>query len=167
MSKKKAKNPNNIILPLIAAALVITAMVIVFVLPEKSNNAEVADPDKSFIQIDTADLSSDHVSFIRLGGDSKIELLARKGDDGNPRVALGTCQSCNGSPGAYYTQEGDLLKCNNCGLTFPVSVLDEPGGGCHPIMIDEDMITTTANGITIDKEKLHKYEGLFAKVEAH
>ena len=167
MSKTKAKNPNNIILPLIAAVLVITAMVIVFVLPEKSNNAEVADPDKSFIQIDTADLSSDHVSFIRLGGDSKIELLARKGDDGNPRVALGTCQSCNGSPGAYYTQEGDLLKCNNCGLTFPVSVLDEPGGGCHPIMIDEDMITTTASGITIDKEKLHKYEGLFAKVEAH
>ncbi len=53
------------------------------------------------------DLSSDKVSYLRYSEDSRIELLAIKGEDGRPKVALGTCQSCNGSPYAYYVQSGN------------------------------------------------------------
>ena len=168
MSKKKTDGKiNKYILPAAAVVLAIIALVVVFVSPKKSDSTVTADPDATLIQINVADLSSDQITFIRLGGDSKIELLARKGEDGQVKVALGTCQSCNGSPGAYYTPENDLLKCNNCGLTFPLSVLDQPGGGCHPIMIDEDMIHVTDTGVAIDTEKLLKYENLFEKVKAH
>ena len=112
-------------------------------------------------------LSSEKVSFIKVSKDSRIELLSRLGDDGAVKVALGTCQSCNGSPGAFYTQEGSELKCNNCGLTFPVSVLDSPGGGCHPIMIKKELLQYEGKDLVIDLEGLSAYEVLFSKVADH
>ncbi|MBQ9609696.1 MAG: DUF2318 domain-containing protein [Lachnospiraceae bacterium] len=113
------------------------------------------------------ELSEDKVSFIKVSEDSRIELLAKKDTQGNAKVALGTCQSCNGSPGAYYTQVGNELQCNNCGLTFPISVVEEAGGGCHPIMIDEAGIEYTDDGLIIDMSLLAQYEYLFEKVAEH
>ena len=113
------------------------------------------------------ELSEDKISFIKVSEDSRIELLAKKDAKGNAKVALGTCQSCNGSPGAYYTQVGDELQCNNCGLTFPITVVEEAGGGCHPIMIDEAGIKYTDDGLIIDMSVLAQYEYLFEKVAEH
>ena len=112
-------------------------------------------------------LSSERISFIWVSDDSRIELLTRVGDDGMVKATLGTCQSCNGSPRAYYTQEGDKLKCNNCGLTFPISVLDNPGGGCHPIMLDETLLQYQGNDLVMDLSSLLAYEYLFSKVVNH
>lgn len=117
--------------------------------------------------ISTDLLRTDQVSFIRPVSGSRIELLARLGDDGKVKAALGTCQSCNGSPMAYYTQVGDLLRCNNCGQTFPLSVLDTPGGGCHPIMIDAAVLTETGDGLLVDTDLLGQYEPLFSRVAEH
>ena len=106
--------------------------------------AESSSDDNTFentLIINKDDLSNDQITFISPIKGSKIELVVRLEDDNTAKVALGTCQSCNGSPGAYYTQEGDLLKCNNCGLTFPLNVLDEPGAGCHSITLDENVIS--------------------------
>lgn len=112
-------------------------------------------------------LSSDRVSFIRVAEDSSIELPARIGEDGRIKVALGTCQSCNGSPRAYYTQEGDVLKCNNCGLTFPLSVLDAPGGGCHPLLFSSSFVQESEEEIRLNLEALLQCESLFEKVASH
>ena len=95
------------------------------------------------------------------------ELIATLDDSGAVQAALGTCQSCNGSPGAYYTQEGDLLQCNNCGLTFPLSVIGTSGSGCHPILIDEAAIQRSTDGIVIDGAAIALYEPLFATVREH
>lgn len=127
--------------------------------------AELSEEGKLVIRAES--LSPEQVSFIRVSENSRIELLARLGDDGTVKAALGTCQSCNGSPGAYYTQEGDKLKCNNCGLTFPVSVLDSPGGGCHPIMLDGESVKYEGNDLKIDLRGLSVYEELFSKVADH
>ena len=117
--------------------------------------------------INTADLSEDTISFVRADEESKVELIAIKGEDGTPKVALGTCQSCNGAPGAYYTQTDDMLQCNNCGLTFPLSIIGEDGTGCHPIMLDESLISETADGLVIDKAGLLAMEALFQGVADH
>ena len=132
-----------------------------------SVNAPVVDTDEEHLIILAESLKTDVVSFIQLSPDSKIELLARKGSDGSVKIALGTCQSCNGSPYAYYTQEENFLICNNCGQAFPIEVLDQPGGGCHPIMIDESIISPVKGGISLDIKGLKEYEPLFAKVENH
>lgn len=176
------------ILPLAAGIMAVLALAVVLFIPRstdkggtgpitpKADQAGVtaqstetaAEPDgEGNLVIYSDRLSSDRISFIRISEDSRIELLARLGDDGKVKAALGTCQSCNGSPGAYYTQEGDLLKCNNCGLTFPISVLDSPGGGCHPIMLDEELLQYQGSDLKIDLNRLSAYEDLFSKVADH
>ena len=119
------------------------------------------------IVIKAEDLSSEKVSFIRIAKDSKIELLAILDEDGEVKISLGTCQSCNGSPYAYYVQKGNRLICNNCGQAFPLSEIGKKGGGCHPILIPEEIVTKTEDGITLDTEAVMEYEKLFEKVIAH
>ena len=81
----------------------------------EAEKSDLFKPDEEGnLRILAESLTTEKISFIRPSEESKLELLARKDGDGNVRVALGTCQSCNGSPMAYYTQEGDLLRCNNC-----------------------------------------------------
>ena len=165
------------ILPGVAAAAALIALLLTVLLPGAKPDAEpVAEAVASvYAQQDGAgnnvirrsDLSSDQVSFIRIAEDSNIELLARLGDDGGISVALGTCQSCNGSPWAYYTQEGDVLKCNNCGVTFPLAVLDAPGGGCHPMMFSSSFVQESEEEIRLNLEALRQCESLFAKVASH
>ena len=163
MAKKKW------ILPGVAALMVVAAILVVALMPGKNaGRGSLAERNQNGdIVVRGKGLFSDKVAFFRVAEDSGIELLARIGEDGGVKVALGTCQSCNGSPGAYYTQEGNLLKCNNCGLTFPLSVLDSPGGGCHPIMIDPSIIRETQDGVVLDASALLQYEYLFEKVAAH
>lgn len=162
------------ILPAIACVVVIAAIVVFAAVPGSSEKTgdtagQTAEslPSGGVLQISAEDLSADEVSFIRLSDDSKIELLARLGEDGMPKISLGTCQSCNGSPGAYYTQMDGELMCNNCGLTFPVSVVGEESEGCHPISIDPSLVTITEDGISANVDDLRVYEELFESVEAH
>ena len=134
----------------------------------EEEKSDLFTPDEEGnLRITAESLKTDQISFIRPSKDSKLELLARKGDDGKVKLALGTCQSCNGSPKAYYTQGGELLKCNNCGQTFPISVVDHPGGGCHPIMIDEKLIKEIEGGIQLNMDELKIYEPLFLRVAEH
>lgn len=185
---KVSKKTTAVILPLIALIMAALALIIVFFVPKntgKGNSIQAnAGEDKAEVSVQDANtvtgldeegnlviyadrLSAEQISFIRISEDSRIELLARSGDDGKAKAALGTCQSCNGSPGAYYTQKGSELKCNNCGLTFPISVLDTPGGGCHPIMLSEEIVRYEGNDLVIDLKGLSAYEELFSKVADH
>ncbi len=184
----KSKGKITWFLPIASVIMVALMLVIVFFVPKNTgtekdatdpanevNTGSVSQTSGSVSEINGdgnlviyADrLSSEEVSFIRVSENSRIELLARSGDDGTVKAALGTCQSCNGSPGAYYTQKNDELVCNNCGLTFPVSVLDSPGGGCHPIMINEELMTYEGSDLVIDLEGLSIYEELFEGVADH
>ena len=155
------------ILPTAAVAAVAAALLVVALVPGKKTGAGAPVQEDGKLIIQESSLSSDQVSFIRIGEDSRIELLARIGDDGHIKVALGTCQSCKGSPWAYYTQKDNLLMCNNCGLTFALSVLDAPGGGCHPITLDSSIVKEGEGHVEISLDALLPYESLFAKVASH
>lgn len=158
------------ILPGIAALAAVIAIAVTVALPagDRTTDSAYAEQDgDGNVVIRKSALSADQVSFIRIAEDSNIELLARLGDDGGISVALGTCQSCNGSPRAYYTQEGDVLKCNNCGLTFPLAVLDAPGGGCHPLMFSSAFVQESEGEIRLNLEALLQCEPLLEKVAAH
>ncbi len=60
-----------------------------------------------------------------------MQLIALKSDDG-VRVAYNTCQSCAGSPYAYYEYEDGILTCQNCGFTFSLDAVGAVSGGCNP-----------------------------------
>ena len=184
---KNTKSNKGWILPAVAGVLAVAALIVVLFVP-KNGSKDTGEPGSEPVRENNPEptveavsamdgnghmtiyadkLSSERISFIRVSDDSRIELLARVGDDGMVKAALGTCQSCNGSPRAYYTQEGGKLKCNNCGLTFPISVLDNPGGGCHPIMLDETLLQYQGNDLVMDLNGLLTYEYLFSKVADH
>lgn len=156
------------ILPITAAIIVIAAAVILIAVPKGgSSDNQTLQSDDGRVYIQASELSEDKITLLKVAEDSKVELVAIKDAQGTLRVALGTCQSCNGSPGAYYSQNGDLLQCNNCGLTFPLSIIGADGRGCHPIMLDESQIAETSTGISIDREYLLGFEALFANVAEH
>ena len=61
-----------------------------------SDSDVITGSDKDLL-IRKTELSTEKVSFIRPIEESKIELLARIGEDGEIKIVLGTCQSCNRS----------------------------------------------------------------------
>ena len=76
--------------------------------------------------------------------DVTIGLLAVRNSEGKVIVVVNTCQSCGGSPYAYFVQVGDKIQCQNCGNLFAIDELDNlVPDGCNPIAIED---RTDSNG---------------------
>ncbi len=75
---------------------------------------------------------SDEPSFVDWEQDGQaMQLIALRDGDG-ARVAYNTCQSCAGSPYAYFEYEDGVLQCQNCGFTFELDSIGAVTGGCNP-----------------------------------
>ncbi|AEY66228.1 DUF2318 domain-containing protein [Clostridium sp. BNL1100] len=94
-------------------------------------------------------------------GKTNMEVLAVKASDGTIRTAFNTCQVCNGSPRAYYKQEGDVIVCQNCGNRFSMDMIEQQRGGCNPIPIYRENKKEDPENITIPKEFIENNKGLF------
>ena len=75
--------------------------------------------------------------------------------------AFNTCQNCTPSPKAFYTQEGDVLKCENCGFTFAAEEVGIVHGGCNPWPIDG--VEITADTVVIPAAALDAMKASFAR----
>ena len=69
------------------------------------------------------------------------------------KVVINTCQSCGGSPYAYFVQVGNKIQCQNCRNMFAIGDLDNlVDNGCNPIQVEDKQ---TKDGIiTIKTEQL-------------
>ena len=56
------------------------------------------------------------------------------------RLAYNTCQSCAGSPYAYFEYKDGLLTCQNCGNQFGLDSVGEVVGGCNPLPVGESSV---------------------------
>jgi uncharacterized membrane protein len=77
---------------------------------------------------------------------TKIKYFAVKASDGSIKTAFDACDVCY-SKKKGYTQEGNLMKCNNCGKTFAIDALGKEnitGKGCWP-----GYLPNTTNGDSI------------------
>ncbi len=95
-------------------------------------------------------------------GKQNMEVLAVKASDGTIRTAFNTCQVCNGSPRAYYEQEGDVLVCQNCGNRFEMDMIEQQRGGCNPVPIFLEDRKEDEASITISSEYIAQNKGLFS-----
>ncbi len=104
---------------------------------------------------------TDEVTYISYKVDGVIiGLLAVKDSNSNVRVVINTCQSCGGSPNAYFIQIDNKIQCQNCGNIFQIDDLgDLKDGGCNPIAI-EDM-KETEDQIIIGVEQLKNLKDKF------
>ena len=91
-----------------------------------------------------------------------MQLIARKDDAGNARLAFNTCQSCGGSPYAWFEDLGDgNLQCQNCGLTFPLDTVGtEKAQGCNPVTITD--FTVEGDTVTVPAALLAQNAARFA-----
>lgn len=94
-------------------------------------------------------------------GSKNMEILAVKAGDGTIRTAFNTCQVCNGSPKAYYKQEGDILVCQNCGNQFSMDMIEQQRGSCNPVPIYKEDKTEEGDNIVISKAFIEQNKDLF------
>ena len=83
-----------------------------------------------------------------------MQLIARRDETGAVRLAFNTCQSCGGSPYAWFEYLGkNVLQCQNCGLTFSLdSVGTTKAAGCNPVTITE--FTVDGDTVTVPQSVL-------------
>ncbi len=60
-----------------------------------------------------------------------IRYFIIKSSDGVIRAAFDACDVC-WPENKGYTQQGDVMVCNNCGRRFPSARINEVHGGCNP-----------------------------------
>jgi len=82
-----------------------------------------------------------------------------KGTDGNIHGAMDACDVCYPLKKGY-SQSGELMKCNNCGKTYPINSLgkDNTAGGCWPSHIAMKIVD---GNVVINKSDLDAKAYLF------
>lgn len=89
-----------------------------------------------------------------------VQLVALRDKNDAVHAAFNTCQSCSPSPKAYYEQDGDVLKCANCGFTFSPEGVGVTHGGCNPWPIEGVEIGESA--ITAPEASLNDMAKVFS-----
>lgn len=101
------------------------------------------------VVIQTADISETATFYTMDVEGTTVGLFALKASDGTIRTAFDTCQICNGSPYAFFIQQGDKFQCQNCGNIYSAEMIEQERGGCNPVPIMADEKTQTDTEITI------------------
>lgn len=73
-----------------------------------------------------------------------IRYFIMKSSDGLIRAAFDACDVC-WPENKGYSQQGDVMVCNNCGRRFPSVRINEVRGGCNPAPLNRKV----ENGIVI------------------
>jgi uncharacterized membrane protein len=110
------------------------------------------------VRIPVAELNA-KAKFIdhRLSDNSRVRFFALKTADGKYRAALDACDVCFRSKMGY-SQEGDQMICNKCGLPFQCAKIGEVAGGCNPIGLPH---TVEGDEMVIKAEELEKTKQYF------
>lgn len=130
------------------------------------SSAESAISTDSDIVIRSEEIGSEASYFDYDADGTTVEVFAVRASDDTVRLALNTCQVCNGSPYAYFEQDGDEFVCQNCGNHFDAAEVGLESGGCNPVPITEDVYTEQDGTITIPAEFLEDNAARFAKWKA-
>lgn len=82
------------------------------------------------------DNEAQHFTYVHDG--EPIEFFVLKSIDGVIRAAFNACDVCYGAKRGY-SQDGEAMICNNCGLSFPANRINIVQGGCNPAPLDRQI----------------------------
>lgn len=157
-SVKKTKKTGVYSAAIIAIAVILIAGIFIFKAFNKSDDTSAVASD---VAIPISEISETVKFYPVKSGNTNMEILAVKASDGTIRTAFNTCQVCNGSPKAYYKQDGDVIVCQNCGNRFSMDMIEQQRGGCNPIPIDQENKTDDGTNIVISKDFINQNKNLF------
>lgn len=161
-SQKNGKTGKTRKIPVVVLGAALVLIAALFMLKGwGSGDSKTADSSGSDLVIPKSEIT-DTVKFYPIkAGKTQMEIMAVRASDGTVRTAFNTCQVCNGSPRAYYTQQGDGVICQNCGNRFSIDMIEEQRGGCNPIPIMKENKTEDGDNIIISQAFIDKNKGLF------
>ena len=114
--------------------------------------------DSHDIRISLSDLNGTAKFFdYKLSDNKPIRFFVIKSSDGVYRAALDACDTCYHAKKGYH-QEGDDMICNNCGLHFHSSQINEVHGGCNPVGLPR---TIEGSQLVIKASELESRGGYF------
>lgn len=89
-----------------------------------------------------------------------MQLIALKAGE-EVRLAFNTCQSCQGSPWAWFEYlDNGMLQCHNCGQVFGLETVGTPAAsGCNPITITD--FTIDGSSVTVPQSVMKENVALF------
>ena len=92
--------------------------------------------ESDYIRIPVSEINSEMQKYTYNHNGVEIRYFAMLDFNGEIKVAFDACEVCGGRLG--YTQQGNNVVCESCGLSFPVSNLgiENKGGGCWPSHLD-------------------------------
>lgn len=143
-------------------AVILLAVAVITTLGKNSGSNNTAS-SVSDIVINKSEITNTVKFFPVKVGKINMEIMAVKASDGTIRTAFNTCQVCNGSPRAYYKQDGDNVICQNCGNVFSMDMIEMQRGGCNPVPIMKDDKVDDGDTITISKEFIEQNQDLFTE----
>lgn len=168
--KNKRKKKNIVIMPIIAVVIVAAAVISIIVPKLNEDRSQTystkeaaqnqilsANSFKDDIKIDKSKISETATFFDYESDGITVEAFAVKASDGTIRLALNTCQVCNGSPYAYFVQQGDNFICQNCKNAFERDSIGTVHGGCNPVPITNEDYSDDNGIITISANLLEEY----------
>jgi len=109
--------------------VILTVIVVAFIFLRGSLTGSVINENEE-IKISLSEIS-DKTSFYEYNG---IKYFAVKAQDGRIKTAFDACEVCYSSNKGY-SQDGNVMVCNNCGNKYPIAGLGTEnlmGGGCWP-----------------------------------
>ncbi|MBR9679993.1 MAG: DUF2318 domain-containing protein [Candidatus Altiarchaeota archaeon] len=122
-------------------------------------SADPAELEQDFMKIPISEISNNikKNSFDTNG--IEVRFFVVRAPDGEIRTAFDACDVCGGHRG--YSQQGDMVVCNNCGLKFSINDLGTKnrGGGCWPSFLKHKI---EGDYILIDKNELAQSTARFA-----
>ncbi len=88
--------------------------------------------DKDQVSIPLNEVSDGQAHYYSVDVDGMpIKFFVLKSRDGIIRVAFDACDVCYRSRKGY-SQDGDFMICNNCGMRFHSTRINVVQGGCNP-----------------------------------
>ena len=89
------------------------------------------------LSVETFDDYAAHY-YTYMHNDQPIEFFVLKSEDGVVRVAFTACDVCYSSLKGY-SQDGQIMICNNCGSQFPADQINVVRGGCNPSPLERSV----------------------------
>lgn len=163
MKKQKQVNSNNgklKMIVLMAAGIFMVFMLVNFLIKGNDNGENIAAGEDLIIT--KSEISETARFYPYQVGNTKMEVLAVKANDGTIRTALNTCQVCYDSGRGYYVQEGNELVCQNCGNRFQIEQVEVIKGGCNPVPVMKENKTEDDTQIVVSKDYLAASAELFS-----
>jgi len=87
----------------------------------------------------------------------EVKFFLLKSNDGVIRAAFDACDVCFREKKGY-SQDGDFMVCDNCGMRFHSSRINEVKGGCNPSPLTRTYDETT---VTIKERDIMSGRGYF------